>query len=515
MLLIPQRHLSELMLWRCDPPARFLCFLGRRLSVNSRLGIFRESRALLKNSVLSGSFYPSPNHAPAPFPRVHPTNEAKGGIILPTRRGNTAAFAVSDASQTFWTMPVKQTPVEELSRSHLRDRMVDKRSRFAVRRRLREDGVVSNLFPLFFSSASDANARDTHGAFLYVYDICATRRPYQNFDRSSALALPSHVIARRRVKAKQSLTSPPLGSDDGVEIRRVPPMNAWNVIRRFFNHFFSKSPPPMIQHVYKLYTIAPLPAKALKVPPEFYDLGWKNCELRFIAKLRYEDLNPHCLQQVINKIVFWTICNTPALQEGEENENDPNNNSSGSGYRVVRERGGKLVNLAGGISSCGARLFSGVTAQAIFVDASDSEPSLTDPQTTTGEVEVVIAAPNSTDLATLPEGTTPTGRPIRFLAKSFLRAFTYKGREVESYTIEDASGAYLASFWEPPSPRPLQPGRVYTATALHVRIFPSRDHLRLFEFLPGRTTVTAEAGEGGGRAATRHGGGSFPFWDIP
>lgn len=56
----------------------------------------------------------------------------------------------TSATRTFWLHPVKPVNLHDEKRQHLIERTLDKQSRFAVRHQLREDGVVSNLFPIYF-----------------------------------------------------------------------------------------------------------------------------------------------------------------------------------------------------------------------------------------------------------------------------------------------------------------------------------------------------------------------------
>lgn len=56
----------------------------------------------------------------------------------------------ANPTRTFWLHPVKPVNLNDEKRQHLIERTLDKQSRFSVRSQLRQDGVVSNLFPIYF-----------------------------------------------------------------------------------------------------------------------------------------------------------------------------------------------------------------------------------------------------------------------------------------------------------------------------------------------------------------------------
>ncbi|CAD2220861.1 Piwi domain containing protein, putative [Angomonas deanei] len=355
-----------------------------------------------------------------------------------------------DASRTFWLAPVKGAAPMDLKKSYAFERAADRKSRFHVRNRIRHDGVFSNLFPIHLPTGKEGLEKCP----LYKYEMYVTRE--------------NSAGGKKNSKAKGT---PPA---DGEAIKRVSPLRSWKAIRRSLTKRFAKLP-PLVQLNHFIYTSSPLPAEALQVPKEYLDLGWRSCEVRLVEQTTFAELDPSEIQQLLNKIVFWCI-------QGTQHTKDVDN------YCLVREKVGKIVSLSTGISSGGLRVYKGTSVNAIFVDSSEVENI--DSKNFTPRASQPKAAPKdsltSTELRDTPPGVTPPqGPPIHFTVDSFIRAFTYKEKKVESYKISDASGVYLASVWEPATPNVFKIGASYAATLVKIRDFPEKNNLRLFEFTNG------------------------------
>lgn len=73
----------------------------------------------------------------------------------------------------------------------------------------------------------------------------------------------------------------------------------------------------------------------------------------------------------------------------------------------------------------------------------------------------------------------PAAPPIHFYVDRYIRSLNFKGQDVDSYEISDASGKYFASYWSPAQSPALKEGHVYAATNVHLRVFkkPSKKYL--------------------------------------
>lgn len=342
----------------------------------------------------------------------------------------------SSHSTRFWSHDVPSVALTQLKAEHGAARTIDRRSRFKVRDGIRRDGVISNFFPLYYPEDGDAALSK---APLYIYEMRATRTLSQ----------------RRESKRKRKKGSEDEGDGDGDSVRGIHPSAMWDAVCRYFNHIYLEFP-PIVRLQAKLYSPTALSEEALKIPTSYHDLGWDSCSIELVGKYSYASLPDDELQQLVNKIVPWCIRRHPS-------------------HEVVREAKGKFVSVELGLRANGVRVYQGVMVHAQFVDASNSETQSDASQESSHSVLP------STDLIDATEG---GENAIRFTVHEFIRSFEYRGKSVESYKVEDASGIYLASLWEPATPQALHTGSSYSARKWKLKVFPDRNHMRLFEFHP-------------------------------
>ncbi|KAG5505680.1 hypothetical protein JKF63_05015 [Porcisia hertigi] len=406
---------------------------------------------------------------------------------------------------TFWTNSAQHVPAATLKRQHALQRVQDTKSRFIVRNSIREEGVMSNLFPLGFRVA-DASHQGSHrgapppGTHVYVYEVYATRSTApQRGGRNARVGAVAVSATAGGARESGGLAS---------EEQRIAPARAWRAVQQFLRHRYpaaaAASLPPLARVNSKVYAPVPLPADALVLPKKYFDIGWKAVELRLQRRCRFTDLRPIELQMLLNKIV-------PQVARAAHSERQKVDTSSVP-LEVVREKTGKLVFTMQCVSAGGLRMYRGVLVQAIFVDSSAAlNPHEADTQEKRETGEIQAHPPASTETGTgsstrlptdadacpintrhlgeTPAGLTDTAVAVHFQVVAFLRSFAYLGTPVESYRIRDASGVYSASLWSPAQPRSLEVGAVYAAAPVRIREFVKRGNARLIELLKG-TTLT-------------------------
>lgn len=370
-----------------------------------------------------------------------------------------------------------------MKRQHLIERTQDKQSRFLVRSRLREDGVLSNLFPVDFlpppAPPAPPHRTDTGAStpgWLYVYEMYVTR------------VVPP-------------LPQPTPGKPPAPVEQRVSPGRSWSAIQRFLRHRYAAAAasllPRMIQLDTKVYTAGPLPVEALRLPATYYDLGWKEAELRLVGRRHFTDLPPSELQMVVNKIVLETARRAherrppSSWEKGAAAAAGVAQGEDATGeMEVVREKTGKIIFTMQGVSSGGVRVYRGVYVQAVFIDDTAVTSSAASSSTTAATQPVTeTVALTTRHLAETPVGLTDANTPLHFRVDAFLRAFAYRGTPVESYRISDASGSVLASLWAPTEPQALRVGAVYAAAPVRIREFAERGNARLVELPKGTVPV--------------------------
>lgn len=450
-------------------------------------------------------------------PHVAAYSSQRSGIPI-------AATTSSDAvaGRTFWTHAVRPVDAASLKRSHAASRAEDKRHRFTVRRNIRDDGVLSNLYPVEW-----VDGPSTH---VYIYEMYVTRRlqkqrpgerepprrantAAEDDSQTSSEAVsrprgtrrPPSTLSPHTHSPADDLSSATAAESVGTErTKRVEPRRAWRAIQRSLRQRYADVP-PMVQLNERVYTPTPLPAEALRIPSEYHDASWAVCELRFVGRQPYASMSARELQQVVNKTVAWSLRDAATLAAIRADTHEA--------YAVVRDTTGKSVCTTSGIASGGLRVFKGVVTHAVFVDdtlATQSEEGLPPPP------EAAMPALDSTDLADCEAGERPAAEPLTFVVKDYIRHLTYKGKEVDSYSIGDASGTFLASYWCPQMTLAVR--RVYRATGgVRVRVYPNRGNMRLFEFTEGETELvdvtppsTTTPAISAERVAQTSGGTAFP-----
>eukprot|EP00796_Vickermania_ingenoplastis_P004030 gene4030-2884_t len=372
--------------------------------------------------------------------------------------GSSSETSAKDATARFWSHSVPAVPLSQLKAEYGAARNSDKRSRFRVREAVRDDGVISNFYPLYYPQD---RATALEKAPLYVYEMQALR----------TVKAPSTGVKPR--KGGKRASSEDSDQSDANSVRSIHPSTVWEAVRRFFQQIYMNFP-PIVRLDHKIYTTQPLSPKALHVPPAYHDLGWDSCNIRLVGKYSYAMLPSDELQRVVNKIVPWCIRRTPAGR-----------------HAVVREAKGKFVSTEMGLVANGVRVYQGVTVHALFIDTSKTASVSPGGQGMEEEDQRVL----SKDLL---EAEVGGKNQLRFTVHAFVRDFEYKGKKVESYKIEDASGVYLASYWEPPQSKSLVEGCSYTASGWKLKVYPERNNMRLFEFQKNTIFEPMESKNGGG-----------------
>jgi hypothetical protein len=112
-----------------------------------------------------------------------------------------------------------------------------------------------------------------------------------------------------------------------------------------------------------------------------------------------------------------------------------------------------------GLSCSGLRIFRGTTAHALFIDTGATAPQ--------SAAKAVFEVPPTAVLHTLPIGMTAV--PVEVLCVEHVRNFDYKGRLVQIYTLEDASGRMIMTLWGSPSGA-MKAGATYRLTGVKVKL---------------------------------------------
>lgn len=398
-----------------------------------------------------------------------PLGKGRSGDVKTTNEeGSTAS--------RFWSHEVPAVPLSQLKSEYGAARMTDRRSRFRVRESIRNDGVISNFYPLRYpQDLGEALEK----APLYIYELRAFRTiqsspsplssplapeswssSSQDGDRGEENAFTSTTTTTNTRGRHRRRKNGEDGSPASPVVRRIHPTAVWDAVRRYFHHLYMDLP-PMVRLDHKLYTTQPLRQEALQLPAAFHDLGWDSCTLQLLGRYSFCHLPPDEVQQVVNKIVPWCI------RRGDTGR-----------HAVVREAKGKFVSTELGLRANGVRVYQGVTVHALFLRTNGS----TAPDTGAALVDEGTDDTKALTSRDLIEAEVNGNHPLRLTIHEFVRSFEYKGKQVESYKIEDASGVYLASYWEPPSPRALIEGVSYSVNKWKLKVFPERQNMRLFEF---------------------------------
>lgn len=434
----------------------------------------------------------------------HDSSLSSFSAAAPSSSSPWSSSSVPNGSPSrFWTHDVPAVPLSQLKSEYGAARTTDRRSRFRVRGALREDGVISNFYPLNYPKERSVALQD---APIYIYEMRAFRTATLKKSRDID-TIENHGVAekdlgfkkgnapeergsqdvrdrsdksdekRRKGKWNKSGDDSPFSSPVETEIvlRPIHPSAVWDAVRRYIFQLYMETP-PMVRLDAKLYTTAPLREQALLIPPAYHDVGWDSCELCFLGKHSFCSLALDELQRVVNKIVLWCV----------------RRNAVSAQHAVVREAKGKFVCTELGLRSNGVRVYQGVTVQALFLETSTDStilPLITDEEsrqlptrhsprpTDAKQFDDVVPSRDLEEV--LPD--TPV-KPIRLTVHEYIRSFEYKGKKVESYKIEDASGVYLASLWEPAEPKSLVVGSSYLVNRWKLKIYPEKHNMRLFEF---------------------------------
>lgn len=221
--------------------------------------------------------------------------------------------------RTFWANRANQMSAFEIRNRHMTDRAADKKARFQVRRMVKSDGVVSNLYPVEFAE----------GAVLHRYEL--------------------DIVRQTR----------PTADGQRIPLATVAPTRAW----RMYSQSLRKHPslPPLVRVGSRVYCASALPETVLDLPKEYHDVGWEKCTLKYLGQEEIAQIPSFDLKAILNKMLPWSIA-YHAKTDGH--------------FAVVREVDGKMVCTEDGLSIAGLRVFRGTTAAMLQITAS-SEPATT------------------------------------------------------------------------------------------------------------------------------------------
>lgn len=434
---------------------------------------------------------------------VPSSRSSPGNIPLPSLRSHSSRD--TERVTEFWPHDLPAVPLSQLKSEYGAARTADRRSRFRVRGGLKEDGVISNFYPLKYP-------KDRCDAFLhaplFIYEMQGFRtvtvtkgkeidsttmegredKTVDSRKRNATEKICFDEISKRdekrdekkkKQKGKKGGGSSPLSSDTQHKAV-LRPLHSSAMWRAVWNHFAHVYPeiPPLIRLDSKIYMTTPLLEKALQIPPSRYDVGWDSCELSFLGKYSFCSLPLDELQRLVNKIVPWCV----------------RRNEVRDRHAVVREAKGKFVCTDTGLKSNGVRVYQGVTVQALFLGTSKSSNTAMPLMNEEAQQFSIHGSPSHLNGAMMSNDVVVSSRdlgevkceepvkPIQLTVHEYIRSFDYKGKNVESYKIKDASGVYLASLWEPTQPRSLKVGNSYLVDRWKLKIYREKNNMRLFEF---------------------------------
>ena len=222
----------------------------------------------------------------------------------------------------------------------------------------------------------------------------------------------------------------------------VAPTRAWKSFSQSLKKF--PSLPPFIRLQNFVYSTQALPQELLDLPKEYYDLGWESCRLTPIDHVEIAKLPPAEIKLLVNKIVPWAL--------GQHSQRDGH-------FAVVRDNDTKMVCTQDGISCSGLRIFRGTTANAMYINTGAAQQAPI--------VKPVAEVPSTSILHSLPIGMTAI--PIDVLCAEHVRDFDYKGRLVQVYALQDASGRMITTLWGAPNGM-MKAGGTYQLTGFKVKM---------------------------------------------
>ncbi len=307
--------------------------------------------------------------------------------------------------KSFWTAQAKEVAAFDIKKAHGNDRLQDKRLRWSVKKLIRDDGATSNLYPIGIS--------------------------------------PTAVVHRYALEVHRKMRVDPVRGKAGrAGGGVVAPTRAWKA----FSQSLKKFPtlPAIVRLQNFVYSTKALPEELLELPKEYYDLGWESCRLTPIDHIEISKMPQPEVRLLVNKIVPWSL--------GQHAQRDGH-------FAVVRDSDSKLVCTQDGLSCSGLRIFRGTTAHALFINTGAAAgPPAAKPS---------AAVPTSSVLHTLPIGMTAI--PVDVLCVEHVRNFDYKGRLVQIYTLEDASGRMIMTLWGSPTGA-MKTGATYRLTGVKVKM---------------------------------------------
>lgn len=270
--------------------------------------------------------------------------------------------------------------------------------RWNVRRDWRESGLVSNLFPVKID-----NSR-----LIYRYELDVTR-------------------AAREGDLKDRAVPP------------VSPTRAWRMYAQSLRQL--PNLPPVLRVGSNIFAAAPLPDDALTLHPKFFDVGWERCSLRLTDQGPLGVLTADDLKQVMNKMLPWAL--------SFHARNDGN-------FAVVREVDGKMICTEDSLAVSGLRVFRGTTAAILqiavnggLIDGSDGNgDAMSRRDDGARRATPHMPVPTSRALSSLNPAMGVVPDTIRLLVTAVVRRFSYQGRDVSVFQVQDASSTAHLTIWD-------------------------------------------------------------------
>lgn len=311
---------------------------------------------------------------------------------------------------SFWDHDVSTSRFSSIKNEHKACQISERRSRFTARAKVKEHGVISNFYQLYYPIDKGEGLQS---APLYIYELEAFRVSKNNSSRK---------------KRKKYDDADELENEPGFAA--VTPSSIWGAVQQYFRDALTGLP-PLVRCESRLYTTKPLEEKALSIPRCYYDLGWDSCKVTFIQKTTFASLCPSELQQITNQIVLWSV-----------------RYSTKGKHSVVKGTTGKIVSSAQGVVVENLRLYLGVIVQALFIKTCKATLLSNSDSHKACPVELLKEKYRSKT-------------PLRFTVKSMSGSLEFKGKQFEKYRIEVEGKELYAGIWEPLKPKSLVNGATY------------------------------------------------------
>eukprot|EP00758_Cryptobia_borreli_P005287 Tbor_TRINITY_DN4818_c0_g2::TRINITY_DN4818_c0_g2_i1::g.1218::m.1218 len=244
----------------------------------------------------------------------------------------------SQPVKTFWGNNFIPLTIQQVKGSHAADRNSDRNTRSTVRNEAVHVGTVSNLYPIHIDQSVK----------VHRYDIKVMKRGCSDTKEDNPFTISTSPSSPNRHVAN--------------------PSRAWRLFTRAFKD--QSQDLPIVRVMNRIYTTKELPSHFLKLPKEYYDVGWTNCFLKphEDGPVSIKDLLDDEKQILVNKLIPWSVSN-------EKLGVSPSSHTPQQTFSSVREIDGKIACIGQGFSVGGVRVYHGATAHALFTTGASSAVS--------------------------------------------------------------------------------------------------------------------------------------------